>query len=146
MGWLRVHVGLCSSCPSLWRASPGTAPSPRHECRTQLNINRHKHRNQIIGRRPIMLTSLVLFALGSTICGAASNMNMLIAGRGISCLPCRSVCTQMHLEAVQGLGAGAVASLVQIIFSDLVTLRERGTYTGLIAVCVILLISRLRCH
>ncbi|KAH9962017.1 hypothetical protein BGW80DRAFT_1255739 [Lactifluus volemus] len=54
---------------------------------------------QIIGRRPIMLTALVLFALGSTICGAASNMNMLIAGRG--------------------LGAGAIASLVQIIFSDL---------------------------
>ncbi|KAH9962019.1 iron permease [Lactifluus volemus] len=34
----------------------------------------------------------------------------------------------------QGLGAGAITSLVQIIFSDLLTLRERGTFNGLIAV------------
>ncbi|KAH9962025.1 major facilitator superfamily domain-containing protein [Lactifluus volemus] len=71
---------------------------------------------QIIGRRPIMLTALVLFALGSAICGAASSMNMLIAGR-----------------AVQGLGAGAITASMQIILSDLVTLRERGTYTGFMA-------------
>ncbi|KAF8482463.1 iron permease [Russula ochroleuca] len=72
--------------------------------------------SQIIGRRPIMLSALSLFALGSAICGAASSMNMLIAGRG-----------------VQGLGAGAIISSVQIMLSDLVTLRERGTFSGLIA-------------
>jgi len=71
---------------------------------------------QIIGRRPIMLSALSLFSLGSTICGAASSMNMLIAGR-----------------AVQGLGAGAITSSVQIMLSDLVTLRERGTFSGLMA-------------
>ncbi|KAI9442690.1 Mfs1.2 [Lactarius indigo] len=71
---------------------------------------------QIIGRRPIMLSALFLFALGSTICGAASSMNMLIAGR-----------------SVQGLGAGAITSSVQIMMSDLVTLRERGTFSGLMA-------------
>ena len=48
---------------------------------------------QIIGRRPIMLSALSLFSLGSTICGAASSMNMLIAGRGSSC----SSQTVMHL-------------------------------------------------
>jgi hypothetical protein len=32
-----------------------------------------------------MLSALFLFALGSTICGAASNMGMLIAGRGQFC-------------------------------------------------------------
>jgi MFS family permease len=63
-----------------------------------------------------MLSALSLFALGSTICGAASTMNMLIAGRGI-----------------QGLGAGAITSSMQIILSDLVTLRERGTFSGLMA-------------
>ena len=31
-----------------------------------------------------MLSALILFALGSTICGAASSMNMLIAGRSAS--------------------------------------------------------------
>jgi MFS family permease len=41
-------------------------------------------RPQIIGRRPIMLLAIKLFALGSAICGAASSMNMLIAGRGSS--------------------------------------------------------------
>ncbi|KAH9962072.1 major facilitator superfamily domain-containing protein [Lactifluus volemus] len=71
---------------------------------------------QIIGRRPIMLTALVLLALGSTICATASSMNMLIAGR-----------------TVQGLGAGAITSSTQILLSDLVTLRERGTFSGLIA-------------
>ncbi|KAI0297883.1 iron permease [Multifurca ochricompacta] len=71
---------------------------------------------QIIGRRPIMLSAIFLFALGSTICGAASSMNMLIAGR-----------------SVQGLGAGAITSSVQIMLSDLVTLRERGTFSGLMA-------------
>ncbi|KAI0268427.1 major facilitator superfamily domain-containing protein [Russula aff. rugulosa BPL654] len=72
--------------------------------------------SQILGRRPVMLSAIMLFALGSTICGAASSMNMLIAGR-----------------AVQGLGAGAITSSVQIMLSDLVTLRERGTFSGLIA-------------
>lgn len=71
---------------------------------------------QIIGRRPIMLLAILLFALGSTICGAASSLNMLIAGR-----------------TVQGLGAGAITSSVQIMLSDLVTLRERGTFSGLMA-------------
>ncbi|KAI0291116.1 major facilitator superfamily domain-containing protein [Russula brevipes] len=71
---------------------------------------------QIIGRRPIMLSALFFFALGSAICGAASSMIMLIAGR-----------------AVQGLGAGAITSSVHIVLSDLVTLRERGAFSGLIA-------------
>ncbi|KAH9956871.1 iron permease [Russula dissimulans] len=70
----------------------------------------------IFGRRPVMLSAILLFALGSTTCGAASSMNMLVAGR-----------------VVQGLGAGAISSTMQIILSDLVTLRERGTFTGLMA-------------
>jgi MFS family permease len=88
MGWFRIYVGVYSPCPSLWRASTGTTPNRLRECRILLNINRHKwHRNQIIGRRPIMLIALFLFGLGSTICGAASSMNMLIIGRGMSYLP-----------------------------------------------------------
>ncbi|KAF8574340.1 MFS general substrate transporter, partial [Ramaria rubella] len=34
----------------------------------------------IFGRRPCMLVLLCLFALGSALCGAAQNMDMLIAG------------------------------------------------------------------
>jgi len=40
--------------------------------------------------------------------------------------------------AVQGLGAGGITSSVHIIISDLVTLRERGTYSGLMGLCVVL--------
>ena len=36
----------------------------------------------IFGRRPVMLTSIGLFALGSALAGAAQNMDMLIAARG----------------------------------------------------------------
>ena len=38
--------------------------------------------------------------------------------------------------AVQGLGAGAITSSVQTVLSDLVTLRERGTFSGLMALLV----------
>lgn len=39
--------------------------------------------------------------------------------------------------AVQGLGAGGMASLCHIILSDLVPLEERGVFNGLIAMYVI---------
>ncbi|KAL0954049.1 hypothetical protein HGRIS_005201 [Hohenbuehelia grisea] len=72
---------------------------------------------QIFGRRPVMLGSLLFFALGSALCGAASSMNFLIAGR-----------------TVQGVGGGGIASLTQIILSDLVPLRERGVFNGFIGI------------
>ncbi|OCH88921.1 MFS general substrate transporter [Obba rivulosa] len=68
---------------------------------------------EVFGRRPIMLASLFLFAAGSAIGGASQSMNMLIAAR-----------------AVQGAGAGGIFALSQIILSDMVTLQERGAYSG----------------
>ncbi|KAI0709719.1 iron permease [Earliella scabrosa] len=73
------------------------------------------HFANIFGRRPILLSGLVLFALGSAMCGAASSMAMLIGGR-----------------TVQGLGAGVILALTEIILADLVPLRERGAYQGAI--------------
>ena len=69
---------------------------------------------QTYGRKPTLLLTIGLFALGSAICGAANSMNMLIAGR-----------------TIQGLGGGGIQSLTTIILSDLVTLQERGLYVGL---------------
>lgn len=69
---------------------------------------------QIFGRRPALLTCLILFALGSGVCGGARNMPMLIAGR-----------------TIQGLGGGGIQSLSAIILADMVTLQERGLYAGL---------------
>ena len=72
---------------------------------------------QTYGRRPALLLTIGLFALGSGICGAANSMNMLIVGR-----------------TIQGLGGGGIHSLTTIILSDLVTLQERGLYVGLYGV------------
>ncbi|PIL24610.1 MFS general substrate transporter [Ganoderma sinense ZZ0214-1] len=69
---------------------------------------------EVYGRRPIMLISVALFALGGAIAGASQSMNMLIGGR-----------------VVQGAGAGGIFTLAQVILSDLVSLKERGTYNGL---------------
>ncbi|RMD44218.1 hypothetical protein DV735_g781, partial [Chaetothyriales sp. CBS 134920] len=69
----------------------------------------------IFGRRYLTLISVVLFALGSGIAGGAHNTAMMIAGR-----------------AVQGVGGGGISVMVEIVVCDLVSLRERGKYVGLI--------------
>jgi len=69
----------------------------------------------IWGRRWVTLVIVTFFTLGSGICGGATNGAMLIAGR-----------------AVQGIGAGGMNVIVDIIISDLVPLRERGNYIAII--------------
>ncbi|KAL4246487.1 MFS transporter superfamily protein [Abortiporus biennis] len=69
----------------------------------------------IFGRRGIIFTSYVLFALGSALCGSAQNMTWLIAGRSI-----------------QGAGSGGISALSWIILSDLVPLTERGKYNAML--------------
>ncbi|KAJ7583473.1 Mfs1.1 [Mycena floridula] len=68
----------------------------------------------IFGRRLILLSALILFALGSVICATASTMNILIGGR-----------------TIQGMGSGGIQSLVAIVVADMVTLRERGLFISL---------------
>ncbi|KAG9050246.1 hypothetical protein FS837_006687 [Tulasnella sp. UAMH 9824] len=72
--------------------------------------------SQVFGRRPVVLGSLVFFALGSGICGGAKNMPMLIGGR-----------------TIQGMGGGSIIAVTTIIVGDLVPLSKRGAYMGLIA-------------
>lgn len=73
----------------------------------------------IFGRRWNMLGAVAIFALGSGICGGATSSDMLIAGR-----------------AVQGIGAGGLNMLIDVIICDLVPLRERGMYVGLLFMIV----------
>ncbi|KAJ3559559.1 hypothetical protein NM688_g271 [Phlebia brevispora] len=70
---------------------------------------------ELFGRQATMLVALALFALGSALSGAARNMNWLIAAR-----------------TIQGAGGGCILSIGSIILSDLVSLRERGLYNGMI--------------
>lgn len=39
--------------------------------------------SQVFGRKLVMLGSLLIFAVGSVVCGSAKTMNALIGGRGL---------------------------------------------------------------
>ena len=69
--------------------------------------------SDLFGRKPVMLTGIGLFVLGSVLCGAAWSMPLLIVFR-----------------AVQGLGAGAIFPMSMTIIGDLYSLRERSTVMG----------------
>ncbi|KAI0075896.1 MFS general substrate transporter [Panus rudis PR-1116 ss-1] len=69
---------------------------------------------QVFGRRHVLLSSLVMFAIGSAVSGSARSMVILILGR-----------------AIQGMGGGSLQSVSNIIITDLVPLRKRGLFTGI---------------
>ncbi|MFH9015174.1 MFS transporter [Streptomyces sp. NPDC017943] len=66
------------------------------------------------GRKRLFQTAIVIFLIGSALCGAAQDMGQLIAFR-----------------ALQGLGGGGLIVLSMAIVGDLVPPRERGRYQGL---------------
>ncbi|MFE7527845.1 MFS transporter [Kitasatospora sp. NPDC057542] len=66
------------------------------------------------GRKRFFQASIVIFLIGSMLCGIARNMGELIAFR-----------------ALQGLGGGGLIVLSQAIVGDLVAPRDRGRYQGL---------------
>jgi EmrB/QacA subfamily drug resistance transporter len=68
----------------------------------------------LYGRRIVLQAALVIFLVGSALCGAAQNLDMLIAFR-----------------ALQGLGGGGLMVSAQAAIGDVVTPRERGRYMGL---------------
>lgn len=70
----------------------------------------------VLGRKRLLVVGIVLFLLGSVLCGAAWSMPVLIAGR-----------------VVQGLGAGAVLPISMTITSDIYTLEERAKTQGYLA-------------
>ncbi|MFF8787185.1 MFS transporter [Streptomyces sp. NPDC015125] len=66
------------------------------------------------GRKKLFQTAIVIFLIGSVLCGIAQNMGELIAFR-----------------ALQGLGGGGLIVLSMAIVGDIVPPRERGKYQGL---------------
>ncbi|MFE4666732.1 MDR family MFS transporter [Streptomyces sp. NPDC056716] len=66
------------------------------------------------GRKRLFQIAIVIFLIGSALCGVAQNMPQLIGFR-----------------AFQGLGGGGLMVLSMAIVGDLVPPRERGRYQGL---------------
>lgn len=65
--------------------------------------------SDLYGRRRLYLIGIVIFLVGSAMCGAATSMTQLIVAR-----------------AVQGIGAGAIIPLSMTIVGELYTLAERA--------------------
>ncbi|KAH7119701.1 major facilitator superfamily domain-containing protein [Dendryphion nanum] len=68
----------------------------------------------IWGRKYPMILAVSTFAIGSAICGWAKSGTVLVFGR-----------------IIQGLGTGAIDLFAELILSDLVPLRQRGTYMSI---------------
>ncbi|MEV6651055.1 MFS transporter [Streptomyces sp. NPDC051219] len=66
------------------------------------------------GRKKLFQAAIVIFLIGSALCGVAQDMPQLIGFR-----------------ALQGLGGGGLMVLSMAIVGDLVSPRERGKYQGL---------------
>ncbi|MGW6602467.1 DHA2 family efflux MFS transporter permease subunit [Streptomyces sp. NPDC055036] len=66
------------------------------------------------GRKKLFQIAIVIFLIGSALCGIAQNMPQLIGFR-----------------ALQGLGGGGLIVLSMAIVGDIVPPRERGRYQGL---------------
>ena len=71
--------------------------------------------SDIFGRRELLLPSVLLFTIGSILCAVAHNFALLLAGR-----------------CVQGIGGGGIITLCQMIFADIVPLRQRPKYFSLV--------------
>lgn len=70
--------------------------------------------SDMFGRKPLFIFGLIVFLIGSGLCGAAQSMNQLIIFRGL-----------------QGLGAAALMPIALAIVGDLFTPRERARWQGI---------------
>jgi EmrB/QacA subfamily drug resistance transporter len=69
----------------------------------------------MFGRKTVFQICIVIFLIGSALCGQAHNMVQLISFRGL-----------------QGIGGGGLMVLSMAIISDVVPPRDRGKYQGVI--------------
>ena len=69
--------------------------------------------SDLLGRKPIFLFGIVVFLIGSALCGVAQSMTQLIVFRGL-----------------QGIGDGALLPIASAVVGDLFPPRERGKWQG----------------
>ena len=69
------------------------------------------------GRKPVFQFSIVVFLIGSALCGTATSMLWLVLFRGLA-----------------GIGGGGLNSLVMAIIGDLVPARQRSRYQAMLGI------------
>ncbi|KAI4245921.1 MAG: hypothetical protein LQ352_006479 [Teloschistes flavicans] len=72
--------------------------------------------SHIFGRRPMIMIGLVFFLVGAIVAAVSHNFGVLLVGRSL-----------------QGIGGGSLIALTEIVVTDLVPLRLRGQWFGIIS-------------
>lgn len=72
--------------------------------------------SDIFGRKVVLMACIGFLIVGDILCGFAQNVIWLYTCRALS-----------------GIGGGGISSLVQITASDLVSLKDRGKYQGILS-------------
>lgn len=75
--------------------------------------------SDVFGCKPVLMFSLCCIIVGDILCGFAQTPTWLYICRAFS-----------------GVGGGGVSSVVQIVISDLVSMRDRGKYQGLLSTAI----------
>ena len=72
--------------------------------------------SHIFGRKPVIMIALLLFLAGAIVAAVANGFTLLLVGRSL-----------------QGVGGGGLITLTEIVVTDLVPLRLRGKWFGIIS-------------
>ncbi|KAH7080438.1 major facilitator superfamily domain-containing protein [Paraphoma chrysanthemicola] len=75
--------------------------------------------SDLFGRKTVYLSALALLTISDLLCGLSQNATMLYVFRGLA-----------------GVANGGITSLSMMIVSDIITLKERGKYQGILGACV----------
>lgn len=71
--------------------------------------------SHIFGRKPMIMTAITFFLIGVLIAALANDFTILLLGRSL-----------------QGIGGGGIIAMTEIVVTDLVPLRYRGQWVGVI--------------
>lgn len=72
--------------------------------------------SNIFGRRPMVLIAILFFCVGAIVSAVAKNFTYMLVGR-----------------TIQGVGGGGIIALGEVIITDIVPLRYRGQYFGIMS-------------